>query len=66
MSIAKTGENHPMLSRIGENHPSYGRLHSEETKLRISKAFYRRKSPSRDAKQNSFSRGLSKNKLILV
>ena len=51
MSLAKSGENHPMFgkqhsknarenmskSKRGENNPFFGKIHSEETKQRMSK-----------------------------
>lgn len=45
MSEAKTGKNHPMFGIIGENHPSYGKIHSTETKVKISLALTDEKHP---------------------
>lgn len=36
MSVAKSGENHPMFGRTGENHPMFGKHHSEESRIKTS------------------------------
>lgn len=38
MSDAKKGENHQYFGVYGKNHPRYGKTHSNETKLKMSKS----------------------------